>query len=103
MQQDQGNRTNTGDGIFRRGSNDLMLALSKDAEGYTGTYKVAMLITRTDAHVDASADKRFILVISREIPPLFAFDMIVPQVSRNACKELLAGACSTSKTPTMRV
>jgi len=36
--------TNSSDGIFARGGNDLMLALSKDTDGYTGTYKVAMLI-----------------------------------------------------------
>ena len=37
--------TNSSDGIFARGGNDLMLGLSKDAEGYAGTYKVAMLIS----------------------------------------------------------
>lgn len=37
--------TNQTDGIFARGGNDLMLGLSKDAEGYTGTYKVAILIS----------------------------------------------------------
>lgn len=36
--------TNSSDGIFSRGGNDLMLALSKDNEGYTGTYKVGMVI-----------------------------------------------------------
>ena len=37
--------TNSSDGIFARGGNDLMLGLSKDAEGYAGTYKVAVLIS----------------------------------------------------------
>jgi len=37
--------TNSSDGIFARGGNDLMLGLSKDAEGYAGTYKVAMPIS----------------------------------------------------------
>ena len=36
--------TNSSDGIFARGGNALMLALSRDAESYTGSYKVAMLI-----------------------------------------------------------
>ena len=36
--------TNSSDDIYSRGGTDLMLALSKDAEGYTGTYKVAMLM-----------------------------------------------------------
>jgi len=37
--------TNSSDGIFSRGGNDLMVALSKDTEGYSGTYKVTMLMT----------------------------------------------------------
>ena len=37
--------TNSSDGIFSRGGNDLMLGLSKDTDGYIGTYKVAMLIS----------------------------------------------------------
>ena len=37
--------TNSSDGIFAHGGNDLMFALSKDAEGYAGTYKIAMLIS----------------------------------------------------------
>jgi protocatechuate 3,4-dioxygenase beta subunit len=36
--------TNSSDGIYRRGGNDLMLGLTKDADGYVGAYKVAMLL-----------------------------------------------------------
>jgi protocatechuate 3,4-dioxygenase beta subunit len=35
---------NANDGIYSRGGSDLMLALSKDGEGYVATYNVAMLI-----------------------------------------------------------
>ncbi len=37
--------TNDSDGIYRRGGNDLMLQLTKDGQGYVGTYKVGFLIT----------------------------------------------------------
>lgn len=37
--------TNDSDSIFRRGGNDLMLQLSKDANGYVGNYKVGFLLT----------------------------------------------------------
>jgi protocatechuate 3,4-dioxygenase beta subunit len=37
--------TNSSDGIYSRGGSDLMLALSKNAKGYNGTYNVAMLMT----------------------------------------------------------
>ncbi len=37
--------TNDSDGIFRRGGNDLMLQLTKNAEGYVGSYKVGFLLT----------------------------------------------------------
>jgi protocatechuate 3,4-dioxygenase beta subunit len=36
--------TNSTDGIFRRGGNDLMLALTKEADGYSGGYKVGLWI-----------------------------------------------------------
>jgi protocatechuate 3,4-dioxygenase beta subunit len=35
---------NSNDGIFRRGGNDLMLTLTRNGDGYSGTYKVALLI-----------------------------------------------------------
>ena len=37
--------TNSNDGIFRRGGNNLLLKLSKDADGYAGLYKVGLLMT----------------------------------------------------------
>ena len=37
--------TNANDGIFRRGGKDLMLTLTKDADGYAAAYKVGLLIT----------------------------------------------------------
>ena len=37
--------TNARDGIFRRGGNDLMLTLRKEADGYAGAYKVGLLLT----------------------------------------------------------
>jgi protocatechuate 3,4-dioxygenase beta subunit len=37
--------TNDSDGIYRRGGSDLMLQLSRDAEGYVGTYKVGFLMS----------------------------------------------------------
>jgi protocatechuate 3,4-dioxygenase beta subunit len=37
--------TNDSDGIFRRGGNQLMLQLTKEAQGYVGTYKVGFLMT----------------------------------------------------------
>lgn len=37
--------TNESDGIYRRGGTDLMLQLTKDAQGYVGTYKVGFLMT----------------------------------------------------------
>jgi protocatechuate 3,4-dioxygenase beta subunit len=36
--------TNSNDGIFRCGGSDLMLTLSKDAQGYNGMYKAGLLI-----------------------------------------------------------
>jgi hypothetical protein len=36
--------TNDSDGIYRRGGTDLMLQLTKDAQGYVGTYKVGFLL-----------------------------------------------------------
>ncbi len=32
-------------GIYRGGGTDLMLQLTKDAQGYVGTYKVGFLLT----------------------------------------------------------
>lgn len=37
--------TNDSDGIYRRGGTDLMLQLTKDAQGYVGMYKVGFLLT----------------------------------------------------------
>lgn len=37
--------TNNTDGIFRRGGSDLMLQLSKEADGYLGMYKVGFLLS----------------------------------------------------------
>jgi protocatechuate 3,4-dioxygenase beta subunit len=38
------NTTNDSDGIYRRGGRDLMLQLTRDAQGYVGTYRVGFLL-----------------------------------------------------------
>jgi protocatechuate 3,4-dioxygenase beta subunit len=40
----QRDTTNDSDGIYRRGGIDLMLQLTKDAQGYVGTHKVSFLL-----------------------------------------------------------
>ena len=37
--------TNANDGIFRRGGNGLLLMLNKDGAGYSGMYRVGLLMT----------------------------------------------------------
>ncbi len=44
-QKGQRDLRNERDGIFRRGGNQSMLQLIKDAQGYVGTYKVGFLMT----------------------------------------------------------
>jgi protocatechuate 3,4-dioxygenase beta subunit len=44
-QKGQRDLRNERDGIYRRGGQQTMLGLTKDAQGYVGTYKVGMLLT----------------------------------------------------------
>jgi protocatechuate 3,4-dioxygenase beta subunit len=45
VQKGRRDTTNNSDGIFRRGGNQLMLQLTKEAHEYVGTYKVGFLMT----------------------------------------------------------